>query len=401
MPVSAAALIDDGKLSPAYAQRPQRAARANGTKRGCQAVEHARHALLERFIRRRRLDNDIRRRSGRAERDMHCAVELVRQRDLAARKFRAHQRDAPDQQRQYIQFDARFISAREHRARGIPHVDADRAQLQRASASAHAEHDPLDVNRAPAARGGQFAFHLLAEEAEFDRPLGKPPPCNSDPDRQRGDQAQQNLDSDKRRAAYHRRNSAAPRPCLARTCRFMQSPVPAARARAGGPAITPGKEGMVMASTLKPGDPAPPFDLPTGGGGRVSLASLKGKRVVVYFYPKDDTPGCTTEALNFTEKAKQFAAAGAVVVGISRDSPKKHEKFAAKHGLSHILASDEDGAVCERYGVWVEKSMYGRSYMGVERATFLIDPKGRLAQVWRKVKVPGHVDEVLAASRTK
>lgn len=153
-----------------------------------------------------------------------------------------------------------------------------------------------------------------------------------------------------------------------------------------------------MASTLKPGDPAPPFDLPTGGGGRVSLASLKGKRVIVYFYPKDDTPGCTTEALNFTEKARQFAAAGAVVVGISRDSPKKHEKFAAKHSLTHILASDEDGGVCERYGVWVEKSMYGRSYMGVERATFLIDSKGRISQAWRKVKVPGHVDEVLAAS---
>lgn len=152
-----------------------------------------------------------------------------------------------------------------------------------------------------------------------------------------------------------------------------------------------------MASALKPGDPAPPFDMPTAGSGRVSLADLKGKRVVLYFYPKDDTPGCTTEALNFTEKAKQFTAAGAVIVGVSRDICAKHDKFAAKYGLTHVLASDEDGAVCGRYGVWVEKSMYGRTYMGVERATFLIDPKGRLTGVWRKVKVPGHVDEVLKA----
>lgn len=152
-----------------------------------------------------------------------------------------------------------------------------------------------------------------------------------------------------------------------------------------------------MANTLKTGDPAPPFDMPTAGGGRVSLSSLRGKHVVLYFYPKDDTPGCTTEALNFTEKAKEFTAAGAVIVGVSRDSVAKHDKFAAKHGLTHVLASDEDGAVCERYGVWIEKSMYGRTYMGVERATFLIDPKGRLQRAWRKVKVPGHVDEVFGA----
>ena len=152
-----------------------------------------------------------------------------------------------------------------------------------------------------------------------------------------------------------------------------------------------------MTKTLKPGDPAPPFDLPTAGGGRVSLSALKGRRIVLYFYPKDDTPGCTTQALNFTEKAKQFAAAKAVVVGVSRDSPAKHDKFAAKHGLNLTLASDEDGAVCERYGVWVEKTLYGRTYMGVERATFLIDEKARLAGVWRKVKVAGHVDEVLKA----
>ena len=152
-----------------------------------------------------------------------------------------------------------------------------------------------------------------------------------------------------------------------------------------------------MAKTLKLGDPAPLLDLPTAGGGRVSLGDLKGKSVVLYFYPKDDTPGCTTQALNFTEKAKQFAAAKAVVVGVSRDSPARHDRFAAKHGLNLTLASDEDGAVCERYGVWVEKTLYGRTYMGVERATFLIDENSRLVRVWRKVKLAGHVDEVLKA----
>ena len=150
-----------------------------------------------------------------------------------------------------------------------------------------------------------------------------------------------------------------------------------------------------MSKPLKPGDPAPQFDLPAAGGGRVSLAALKGKRVVLYFYPKDDTPGCTTEALNFTEKSRAFAAAKAVVVGVSRDSPAKHDKFAAKYGLKVQLASDEDGVVCETYGVWVEKSLYGRKYMGVERATFLIDEKGKIRHVWRKVKVAGHADEVL------
>jgi peroxiredoxin Q/BCP len=150
-----------------------------------------------------------------------------------------------------------------------------------------------------------------------------------------------------------------------------------------------------LAKVLKPGDPAPPFDLPTAGGGSVSLAGLKGKRVVVYFYPKDDTPGCTQEALSFTEKAKAFASAKTVVVGISRDSVAKHDKFAAKHGLEVILASDEDGTVCERYGVWVEKTLYGRKFMGIERATFLIDSKGAITRIWRKVRVPGHVEEVL------
>jgi len=150
-----------------------------------------------------------------------------------------------------------------------------------------------------------------------------------------------------------------------------------------------------LAKNLKPGDPAPPFDMPTAGGGRVSLASLKGKRVVLYFYPKDDTPGCTQEALSFTEKAKAFAAAKTAVVGVSRDSVVKHDKFAAKHGLELTLASDEDGRVTEAYGVWGEKTLYGRKFMGIERATFLIDSKGRIEHVWRKVRVPGHVEEVL------
>jgi thioredoxin-dependent peroxiredoxin len=156
-----------------------------------------------------------------------------------------------------------------------------------------------------------------------------------------------------------------------------------------------------MAKTLKPGDPAPPFDLPTAGGGRVSLASLKGKRVVLYFYPKDDTPGCTQEALSFTEKAKAFATVKAAVVGVSRDTVAKHDKFAAKHGLELTLASDEDGEVCNLYGVWGEKTLYGRKFMGIERATFLIDEKGRIARVWRKVRVPGHVEEVLEEVKSK
>lgn len=152
-----------------------------------------------------------------------------------------------------------------------------------------------------------------------------------------------------------------------------------------------------MSKPLKPGDPAPAFDLSSAGGGRVNLARLKGKRIVLYFYPKDDTAGCTQEALSFTEKADMFAAAGAAVIGVSKDSIASHDKFAAKYGLKVQLASDPDGAVCEAYGVWVEKSMYGRKYMGIERATFLIGKTGRIERIWRKVKVKGHADEVLAA----
>ncbi|MGI8840597.1 MAG: peroxiredoxin [Caulobacteraceae bacterium] len=153
-----------------------------------------------------------------------------------------------------------------------------------------------------------------------------------------------------------------------------------------------------MATELNPGDPAPDFDLP-GDQGSVSLAALKGKTVVLYFYPKDDTAGCTAEAQAFTAAADDFAAAGAVVVGISKDSPARHGKFRAKYGLAPLLASDGGGEVVERYGAWVEKSLYGRKYMGVERCTFLIDGRGVVRRVWRKVKVPGHVAEVLEAVR--
>ena len=151
--------------------------------------------------------------------------------------------------------------------------------------------------------------------------------------------------------------------------------------------------------TLNAGDRAPAFDLPAAGGGRVSLDALKGKAVVLYFYPKDDTPGCTREGQDFSALADDFAAAGAVVVGVSKDTVRKHDRFRDKHGLKVELGSDEDGAVCETYGVWVEKSLYGRQYMGIERATFLIGPDGVIRRVWRKVKVAGHADDVLQAVR--
>lgn len=150
---------------------------------------------------------------------------------------------------------------------------------------------------------------------------------------------------------------------------------------------------------LNPGDKAPDFKLPGNGGSMVSLAAFAPKKVVLYFYPKDDTPGCTTEAMDFTRLADEFAAAGTVVVGISKDSAKKHDKFCSKHGLGVILGSDEEGDTCERYGVWGEKSMYGRTYMGIERATFLIDGTGHIARIWPKVKVNGHAAEVLDAAR--
>lgn len=144
------------------------------------------------------------------------------------------------------------------------------------------------------------------------------------------------------------------------------------------------------------GQLAPDFDLPTERG-RIRLSELRGKPVVVYFYPKDDTSGCTAEARDFSALYPEFKAAGAEVIGVSPDSAASHGKFRKKHDLSVILAADEDKATAQAYGVWVEKSMYGRTYMGVERATFLIDPAGRVAKVWRKVKVPKHAKDVLDA----
>ncbi len=147
------------------------------------------------------------------------------------------------------------------------------------------------------------------------------------------------------------------------------------------------------------GQKAPDFKMATDGAGDVSLKALKGKKVVLYFYPKDDTPGCTKEACGFRDSLPDFSKVDAEIVGVSKDTVAKHDKFKAKHELNFILGSDEDGSVCEAYGTWVEKSMYGKKYMGIERATFLIDEKGVVQNVWRKVKVKGHVDEVLAAAQ--
>ncbi len=152
-----------------------------------------------------------------------------------------------------------------------------------------------------------------------------------------------------------------------------------------------------MSTSPEKGDTAPAFTLPTDGGGKLALKDLKGKPVVLYFYPKDDTSGCTREAIDFTGLAKSFAKAGAVVIGCSKDSVESHDKFKKKHKLGVTLGSDPEGKACAAYGVWVEKSLYGRKYMGIERATFLIDAKGKIAEVWHKVKVAGHADAVLDA----
>ncbi|MBM3543196.1 MAG: thioredoxin-dependent thiol peroxidase [Alphaproteobacteria bacterium] len=149
--------------------------------------------------------------------------------------------------------------------------------------------------------------------------------------------------------------------------------------------------------SLAVGDEAPDFTLPTDGGGKISLKSLKGKSVVLYFYPKDDTSGCTAEACAFRDATPDFSQVKAEIVGISRDSVASHDKFKKKYQLPFPLASDEDGKVCEAYGTWVEKSMYGRKYMGIERSTFLIDGNGMIRAIWRKVKVPGHAEDVLEA----
>ena len=145
------------------------------------------------------------------------------------------------------------------------------------------------------------------------------------------------------------------------------------------------------------GKSAPDFTLPRDGGADLTLSSLRPSKVVLFFYPKADTSGCTKEAIGFTEAKAAFEAAGAVVVGVSKDPSVKHDKFKAKHDLDVILVSDAEGEVCETYGTWVEKQMYGKKYMGIERATFLIDGDGKVLREWRKVKVPGHVDAVLAA----
>jgi peroxiredoxin Q/BCP len=154
-----------------------------------------------------------------------------------------------------------------------------------------------------------------------------------------------------------------------------------------------------MGATCEAGDPAPDFELDTTAGKRVALKDFAGKKLALYFYPKDDTTGCTAEALDFNALKAKFARAGAAVLGVSPDSVKSHAKFKAKHDLTLDLAADEGKTMLEAYGVWVEKSMYGRKYMGVERSTFLIDRDGRIARVWRKASVPGHAEEVLAAAR--
>lgn len=151
---------------------------------------------------------------------------------------------------------------------------------------------------------------------------------------------------------------------------------------------------------LSAGDPMPPFSLPADGGGTLSSDDFAGKKLVVYFYPKDMTPGCTVEAEDFQGRLADFAAAHVAVIGVSKDSVARHDKFKAKHGLRFHLISDEAGDLCERFGVWVQKKLYGRQYMGIERATFLFDEKGIAREVWRTVKVKGHADAVLTAARS-
>jgi thioredoxin-dependent peroxiredoxin len=156
---------------------------------------------------------------------------------------------------------------------------------------------------------------------------------------------------------------------------------------------------MKAPKTLNVGSAAPDFKMPATKIGEVSRANLKGKPYVLYFYPKDDTSGCTAEACGFRDALPAFGKLKLTVIGVSRDSLQSHEKFTKKYDLTFPLASDENGAVCASFGVWVEKSMYGRKYMGIERSTFLIDDKGIIRAIWRKVKVPGHIDEVKDAAR--
>lgn len=155
-----------------------------------------------------------------------------------------------------------------------------------------------------------------------------------------------------------------------------------------------------MAKTITEGDKAPSFALETDGGGKVSLKDFAGRPLVLYFYPKDDTAGCTKEAIDFSADAASFKKLGIPIVGVSKDSVAAHDRFKQKHKLKVVLGSDPEGKVIESYGSWIEKSMYGRKYMGIDRSTFLIDGKGKIAKIWRKVRVPGHVEEVLAAARS-
>lgn len=154
-----------------------------------------------------------------------------------------------------------------------------------------------------------------------------------------------------------------------------------------------------MTIELNINDKAPMFDMPTNNGKNISLSALSGKNIVLYFYPKDDTPGCTAQSQNFRDRLKEFEKLDTVIIGVSKDSVKSHEKFAEKYNINFPLASDENSKTCEDYGVWKEKINYGKSYMGIERSTFLIDKKGIIRQIWRKVKVEGHVDAVLEAAK--
>ncbi len=148
---------------------------------------------------------------------------------------------------------------------------------------------------------------------------------------------------------------------------------------------------------LDVGQPAPDFSLPADGGGTVSLSAFAGKNVVLYFYPKDDTPGCTREACAFRDLLPDFSGANAVVIGVSKDSPASHDKFKAKYQLPFLLAADTETSLAQSYGVWIEKKNYGKTYMGMDRATFVIDGAGVVRAIWRKVKVDGHAEKVLAA----
>lgn len=152
-----------------------------------------------------------------------------------------------------------------------------------------------------------------------------------------------------------------------------------------------------MTKKIEEGAKAPAFSIALDNGETLKSSTLRGKKVVLYFYPKDDTPGCTVEAIDFSASKAKFTRAGATIIGVSRDSVAKHEKFKKKHGLKIDLGGDEDGKVTEDFGVWVEKKLYGRKFMGIERSTFLIDEKGAIRKIWRKVKVAGHADEVLQA----